>query len=67
MPFQDTSQAWVAAALAGGVFLALAGAYHVVEIIRDRNDAPGNTVNPDQRLRHPDLAARRSLLSTGSL
>ena len=40
---QDASQAWVAAALAGGVFLALAGVYHVVEIFRDRNYAPGNT------------------------
>jgi hypothetical protein len=40
---QDASEAWVAAALAGGVFLALAGAYHVVEIVRDRNYAPGNT------------------------
>jgi hypothetical protein len=40
---QDASQAWIAAALAGGVFLALAGAYHVVEIVRDRNYAPGNT------------------------
>ena len=41
---QDASAAWVAAALAGGVFLALAGAYHVVEIFRDRNYAPGNTL-----------------------
>jgi predicted membrane channel-forming protein YqfA (hemolysin III family) len=40
---QDASQAWIAAALAGGAFLALAGAYHVVEIVRDRNYAPGNT------------------------
>ena len=40
---QDASQAWVAAALAGGVFLALAGANHVLEIVRDRNYAPGNT------------------------
>jgi hypothetical protein len=41
---QDTSQAWVTASLAGGIFLLLAGAYHVVEIVRDRNFAPGNTV-----------------------
>jgi hypothetical protein len=40
---QDSSEAWVAAALASGVFLALAGAYHVVEIVRNRNYAPGNT------------------------
>jgi predicted membrane channel-forming protein YqfA (hemolysin III family) len=41
---QDASSAWVAAALAGGVFLALAAANHVVEIVRDRNYAPGNTM-----------------------
>ena len=40
---QDASTAWIAAALAGGTFLALAGIYHVVEIVRDRNYAPGNT------------------------
>jgi hypothetical protein len=40
---QDASQVWIATALAGGTFLALAGAYHVVEIVRDRNYAPGNT------------------------
>ncbi len=40
---QDASQVWVAAAIAGGVFLTLAGVYHVVEIFRDRNYAPGNT------------------------
>ncbi|MDX6584121.1 MAG: hypothetical protein QOI10_3305 [Solirubrobacterales bacterium] len=37
------SVAWVAASLAGGIFLLLAGANHVVEIFRDRNYAPGNT------------------------
>jgi hypothetical protein len=41
---QDISQVWVAAAIVGGTFLALAGANHVKEIIRDRNFAPGNTV-----------------------
>jgi hypothetical protein len=35
--------AWVAAALAGGIFLLFAGANHVLEIVRDRNYAPGNT------------------------
>lgn len=39
----DESAAWVVASLAGGVFLLLAGINHVVEIIRDRNYAPGNT------------------------
>ncbi len=64
--FQDTSQAWVAAALAGGVFLALAGAYHVVEIIRDRNDAPGNTVILISDFGIP-ISLLALLLSTGSL
>lgn len=40
---QDTPAAWIAASIAGGTFLVLAGAYHVVEIFRDRNYAPGNT------------------------
>jgi hypothetical protein len=42
--FQDESEAWITASLAGGVFLALAGIYHVVEIVRQRNYAPGNTI-----------------------
>jgi hypothetical protein len=41
---RDASEAWVAASLAGGTFLLLAGGYHVIEIFRDRNFAPGNTV-----------------------
>lgn len=40
----DASAAWVAAALAGGTFLLLAGLNHIVEIIRESNYAPGNTV-----------------------
>lgn len=40
----DASQAWVAAALAGGIFLLLAGLNHVAEIVRDKNYAPGNTL-----------------------
>ncbi len=40
----DASEAWVAASLAGGTFLLLAGLYHVVEIVRERNYAPGNTL-----------------------
>jgi hypothetical protein len=35
--------AWVVASLAGGIFLLLAGFNHIVEIVRDRNYAPGNT------------------------
>ena len=41
---QDVPEAWLAAAVAGGAFLTLAGVYHVIEIFRDRNYAPGNTV-----------------------
>ena len=41
---RDASGAWVAASLAGGTFLLLAGLYHGVEIVRDRNYAPGNTL-----------------------
>jgi hypothetical protein len=40
----DQSSAWVVASIASGLFLLLAGINHVVEIIRDRNYAPGNTV-----------------------
>lgn len=39
----DHPGAWVASAIAGGTFLVLAGANHVLEIARDRNLAPGNT------------------------
>jgi cyanate permease len=39
----DAPEGWIAASLAGGTFLLLAGLYHVVEIVRDRNYAPGNT------------------------
>ena len=40
---QDSSQAWIAAAIAGGVFLTLAAANHIREIFTERNFAPGNT------------------------
>ena len=39
----DDSSAWIVASLAGGLFLTLAGVNHIVEIVRDRNYAPGNT------------------------
>ena len=42
--YQDAAEAWIAASLAAGGFLFLAGVYHVVEIVRDQNFAPGNTV-----------------------
>lgn len=39
----DAPEAWVTASLAGGLFLLLAGFNHIVEIVRDKNYAPGNT------------------------
>jgi hypothetical protein len=36
-------EAWIAASIAGGVFLLLAGANHIIEIVRSKNYAPGNT------------------------
>jgi hypothetical protein len=38
------SSTWVVAALAGGIFLFLAGLGHVRDIHREKNYAPGNTV-----------------------
>lgn len=40
----DSPEGWVAASIAGSAFLLLAGAYHVREIITERNFNPGNTV-----------------------
>ena len=37
-------EAWIAASIAGGIFLLLAGLNHIVEIVRHKNYAPGNTV-----------------------
>ena len=39
----DEPKAWVAASIAGGLFLFLAGLNHIVEIVRDKNYALGNT------------------------
>ena len=41
---QDSPEAWVAASIAGGLFLLLAGFNHIREILAARNYAPGNTV-----------------------
>ena len=41
---QDSSEAWIAAAIAGGLFLLLAGFNHVREIHAERNYSPGNTL-----------------------
>jgi len=40
----DSSDAWVVASIAGGIFLLLAGIAHVREIIREKNYSPGSTV-----------------------
>jgi hypothetical protein len=42
-PILEEPAAWVAASIAGGIFLLLAGLSHIVEIVRDKNYAPGNT------------------------
>ena len=41
---QDSSEAWIAASIAGGLFLLFAGFNHVREILADRNFSPGNTL-----------------------
>ena len=41
---QDSPDAWVAASIAGGIFLGLAGVNHIREIRADRNYSPGNTL-----------------------
>lgn len=41
---KDSPEAWVAASVAAGVFLLLAGFNHVRESFAERNFAPGNTV-----------------------
>jgi hypothetical protein len=62
----DEPKAWVAASIAGGLFLLLAGLNHVVEIVRDKNYAPGNTA-----ILLSDLGVPASLLalliSTGAV
>jgi hypothetical protein len=37
-------EAWIPIAIASSIFLLGAGVYHVVEIVHERNFAPGNTV-----------------------
>jgi hypothetical protein len=39
----DELAAWIAASRRRGLFLLLAGVNHIIEIIRDKNYAPGNT------------------------
>jgi len=40
----SSSSAWIPIAIAQGIFLALAGVNHVVEMVRRHNVSPGNTV-----------------------
>lgn len=62
----DESSAWVVASLAGGIFLLLAGVNHIVEIVRDRNYAPGNTAILLSDLGVP-ISLLALLIATGSL
>ena len=41
---QDSTGGWITATIVGGVFLLLAAVNHVLEIVRERNYAPGNTL-----------------------
>jgi len=58
--------AWVAASIAGGVFLLLAGLNHIVEIVRKKNYAPGNTAILVSDLGVP-ISLLVLLLATGAL
>lgn len=62
----DASSAWIAASLAGGVFLLLAGANHIVEIFRSKNYAPGNTAILISDLGVP-ISLLALLIATGSI
>lgn len=42
--YQDERAAWATASIAAGVFLGLAGINHVIEMFRERNFKPGNSV-----------------------
>lgn len=63
---RDEPEAWVAASLAAGTFLLLAGAYHLIEIVRERNLAPGNTVILVSDLGIP-ISLLVLLLATGAI
>ena len=62
----DEASAWITASLAAGLFLLLAAANHIVEILRDRNFAPGNTVILVSDLGVP-ISLFALLVSTGAL
>ena len=62
----DDQSAWVVGSIGAGVFLLLAGINHIVEIFRERNYAPGNTVILVSDLGVP-ISLLALLLSTGAL
>ena len=62
----DDHTAWVTASIAGGGFLFLAGVNHVVEIVRSKNYAPGNTAILISDFGVP-ISLLALLLSTGSV
>lgn len=64
--FTDVPEAWIAASLAGGLFLLLAGFNHIVEIFRDKNYAPGNTAILISDLGVP-ISLLVLLISTGAI
>ncbi len=39
----DSPSTWIVASLSGGIFMLLAGFNHIVEIVPEKNYAPGNT------------------------
>lgn len=61
----DQTSTWVVGAIAAMIFLTLAGINHVVEIVRDRNYAPGNTVILISDFGTP-ISLLALLLSTGA-
>lgn len=62
----DESSAWIAASLAGGIFLLLAGVNHIVEIFRSKNYAPGNTAIVISDLGVP-ISLLALLIATGAI
>lgn len=62
----ERPEAWIAASIAGGVFLLFAGLNHIVEIVRDKNYAPGNTAILISDLGVP-ISLFALLISTGSI
>jgi hypothetical protein len=62
----DEPDAWVVASIAGGPFLLLAGLNHIVEIVRDKNYAPGNTAIVISDLGVP-ISLLVLLISTGAV